>query len=605
MRRMPARPRLDRFWRVLLVIVAVAFVVRVGYVAGAKRGPCPVRAERSSCVGEYPQRVHRASNGQASDQVFYNARGQRDRATATRFTAPFPHPGRARRRAPADRGAPAAHGHGARAGVVGCSSARRCARSPTRRTPCTATTLYTHVREQRYAMAVLGTLLVLLVGLLGRRVGGMTVGLGRGRYRGAVPGPLGERRAHHVGDRHRHRGRRLRCCSRLRLLRRPSSATRARAGRLRRARDARPRRAGAVPPVARDPGRGAGRRAGRALVARARLAVRRRRALAVIGPWVGYNLARFDERTFVSTNDGIALAGSNCDPVYSGGAIGLTCSRRRASTRPTRPATSRCVAKVYRTRAIDYMKAHKRAGPRGRRGARRSHLEPVPPDGHAHVQPGRRPRAVGHRARAGRVLALLLAVAVAGGVVLAGRAGPPALWVAASCPRSRRPSASRSRYGQTRFRRRRRTVARRARRGRGRRPDGASCRAVGRRARRRRRPGTRSTGCGGSMTRRSTGGNDRSGPASRRPLPTTALRSPWTSPTPPRRPAAGARAAPTPKVVIIGAGPAGLTAAYQLSKSGHRVARSSSPTPSSAGSAARSNATAGVSTSAATASSRR
>ncbi|MDQ1520035.1 MAG: hypothetical protein QOI55_1108, partial [Actinomycetota bacterium] len=47
----PVPHRLDRFWRVLLVIVAVAFVVRVGYVAAAKRGPCPLRIN-GTLVGE-------------------------------------------------------------------------------------------------------------------------------------------------------------------------------------------------------------------------------------------------------------------------------------------------------------------------------------------------------------------------------------------------------------------------------------------------------------------------------------------------------------------------------------------------------------------------
>jgi hypothetical protein len=47
-------------------------------------------------------------------------------------------------------------------------------------------------------------------------------------------------------------------------------------------------------------------------------------SLVVIAPWVLFNLARFEERTFLSTNDGVALAGSNCDAVYRGADIGLT-----------------------------------------------------------------------------------------------------------------------------------------------------------------------------------------------------------------------------------------------------------------------------------------
>ena len=33
----------------------------------------------------------------------------------------------------------------------------------------------------------------------------------------------------------------------------------------------------------------------------------------MVAPWVGFNLARFHDPTFISTNDGITLAGANCD----------------------------------------------------------------------------------------------------------------------------------------------------------------------------------------------------------------------------------------------------------------------------------------------------
>jgi 4-amino-4-deoxy-L-arabinose transferase-like glycosyltransferase len=45
--------------------------------------------------------------------------------------------------------------------------------------------------------------------------------------------------------------------------------------------------------------------------------------LVIVGPWVVFNLGRFDEPTFLSTNDGPALLGSNCDEVYYGGGMGL------------------------------------------------------------------------------------------------------------------------------------------------------------------------------------------------------------------------------------------------------------------------------------------
>ena len=46
--------------------------------------------------------------------------------------------------------------------------------------------------------------------------------------------------------------------------------------------------------------------------------------IVVIAPWIAYNNSRFDRLTLLSTNDGLALAASNCLPVYGGSAIGLT-----------------------------------------------------------------------------------------------------------------------------------------------------------------------------------------------------------------------------------------------------------------------------------------
>src|SRR6185503_5605580 len=45
--------------------------------------------------------------------------------------------------------------------------------------------------------------------------------------------------------------------------------------------------------------------------------------VAVLTPWFVYNAGRFHARVLISTNDGLALAGSNCDPVYHGPNIGL------------------------------------------------------------------------------------------------------------------------------------------------------------------------------------------------------------------------------------------------------------------------------------------
>ena len=74
-------------------------------------------------------------------------------------------------------------------------------------------------------------------------------------------------------------------------------------------------------------------------------------------------MARFHDSTFISTNDGIALLGSNCDPVYSGNAIGLTSivpgPQGDCLEDPPPPGDQSQVATIYRRKAFDYMKDHK------------------------------------------------------------------------------------------------------------------------------------------------------------------------------------------------------------------------------------------------------
>jgi 4-amino-4-deoxy-L-arabinose transferase-like glycosyltransferase len=79
-------------------------------------------------------------------------------------------------------------------------------------------------------------------------------------------------------------------------------------------------------------------------------------AAVLIVPWVGYNLARFDEPTYLSTNDGIALLGSNCDSVYFGDGIGLTDLKCLG---PNPRGDQSVDSKIYRDRAFDYIRDHK------------------------------------------------------------------------------------------------------------------------------------------------------------------------------------------------------------------------------------------------------
>jgi 4-amino-4-deoxy-L-arabinose transferase-like glycosyltransferase len=79
----------------------------------------------------------------------------------------------------------------------------------------------------------------------------------------------------------------------------------------------------------------------------------------VIGPWFGYNLTRFQDTTFVSTNDGIALLGSNCYVTYYTSAIGFT-TLTPGQCLPANPppGDDSVAARAYRDKAFTYMRGH-------------------------------------------------------------------------------------------------------------------------------------------------------------------------------------------------------------------------------------------------------
>ena len=66
-------------------------------------------------------------------------------------------------------------------------------------------------------------------------------------------------------------------------------------------------------------------------------------------------MSRFEKATFVSTNDGLALAGSNCDHVYFGSATGLTFLEPPCIDIPEPPGDQSEVSAFYRDRAFEYM----------------------------------------------------------------------------------------------------------------------------------------------------------------------------------------------------------------------------------------------------------
>jgi len=85
-------------------------------------------------------------------------------------------------------------------------------------------------------------------------------------------------------------------------------------------------------------------------------------AVAMIAPWVGPNLVRFEEPVTMSTNDGLTLLGSNCASVYSGGGVGLwslACTNE-VDTTGLDPSEA---AHAYRDRAIENMENNTRRLP--------------------------------------------------------------------------------------------------------------------------------------------------------------------------------------------------------------------------------------------------
>lgn len=326
---------MTRFGRVLLVIVAVAFGVRIAYVAIAKAGPCPVILADGTKAGSSP------SSCVKGDELFYNAESNYV-ADGHGFNEPFftfAHPGAK---------APPAADHPPLTVLVLTPVAWLSDHAPL--DAVIHEPVHDHVREDRYAMALLGTLLVALVGLLGRRVGGDTVGLVAAAIAALSPniwvndglvmsetltaltvvavllGALSWRERPSWG-----RAAAVGALCGLTILARVEFAL-------------------LVPLLAlvfaltlRRPWVERWKHAGVTVVV----------AGLVVAPWVGFNLARFHDPTFVSTNDGLTLAGANCADVYRGPSTGfwsLSCGDNPG------PGDQSQVSSTLRRRGIDYVK---------------------------------------------------------------------------------------------------------------------------------------------------------------------------------------------------------------------------------------------------------
>ena len=351
-----------RFWRILLLIVLGALVLRVGYVMLAKRTE-PV----------------------LGDQIYYNAQANTI-ARGHGFTD-F-------RDGSAAGRAPAAHRAGAHADVVGDGAVR-----PGRRHLLVAAAHHDAVRRRGGAAHRAAS---------AARVAGNRAGLVAAGDRRALPEPLDQRRPGDVGDARDPRGRARRSCSRT-----GSSACRAR----------RPR-CGSVPragsPCSPAPSSGLllplmvlpvalflhqfpfKRQLGLFLLACVA-------ALAVVSPWLVANLTRFDEPVLFSTNDGLTICGANLHRTYYGEGTGLWALDCAAF--PVPKGDRSVVSNALRSDGLRFIRDHLGRLPVvvGVRVARR--LEPLRAGTHGQLQRERGPR---RRGVVGRVLRVLDPGAVRG-----------------------------------------------------------------------------------------------------------------------------------------------------------------------------------------------
>jgi 4-amino-4-deoxy-L-arabinose transferase-like glycosyltransferase len=79
-------------------------------------------------------------------------------------------------------------------------------------------------------------------------------------------------------------------------------------------------------------------------------------AIAVLVPWTAFNLVRFEKPVALATNDGLTLVGANCDPAYNGISTGLwylQCADETISGDQSERSA------VWRDQAIDYLRANR------------------------------------------------------------------------------------------------------------------------------------------------------------------------------------------------------------------------------------------------------
>jgi hypothetical protein len=332
--------------RWLLVIAFGALALRVTYVVAVKHGPCPILFSGQE-VGRYHSECTGPAKGIASDQTYYNSTANW-LAAGNLFTDPF------------NPQHPEAADHPPLTVVVLAPVSFAFNHAPLiwladRTKLADGRTIQTHVREHRLTMAVLGALVVLLIGILARRIAGDRAAIIAALIAAIYPnlwvndGLIFSETVANVVIL-------VLMLVALRAADRPSLGRAAAVGAL-----------AAVAALARAelgllvlllglPVALAlrGRRVRAVLVTLAA-------ALVVLAPWVVYNNVRFHDRTFISTNDGLAMGASNCRASFYGSGVGLTTLVPPCTLTPEQQAKlgdQSQVATEYRSRAFEYMGKH-------------------------------------------------------------------------------------------------------------------------------------------------------------------------------------------------------------------------------------------------------
>jgi 4-amino-4-deoxy-L-arabinose transferase-like glycosyltransferase len=80
-------------------------------------------------------------------------------------------------------------------------------------------------------------------------------------------------------------------------------------------------------------------------------------AVAILVPWTLFNLVRFEEPVLISTNDGLTIIGANCEDVYHEPALGLW-SLQCAQRIPVSGDQSE-ISRIYRAEGVRFIRANR------------------------------------------------------------------------------------------------------------------------------------------------------------------------------------------------------------------------------------------------------